>query len=384
MKKQILILAMFTLALVFAGMKSYGQGDINYIDAASTECVTPTTLDCADDDALHPIPGKTYTYGVTVNPTVTTGYIRWFVYNATANGADIITGGSIATAVGAAEADGGGSLYLLDAEDNVYNSDTNTQPTIDISWQSFNSATTEILLVAYVEGEAGCSDNIEVYRIQPSFSFTLDIAGLMPDGTLPASGSNANECVSPVQIASYDGTNLNMDYGENYIFFAVNAANFVHSWQPTFTIVDNGTETTVDISNIEWAYPDQAIANDGTNATGTWNAATAVVNAQDASGAVGDAGECIIVRVHLDHGTAENDANANRYFTLGVDGVMYDAGATTGNEYANSNLADLDPGTNSPCTNTETDQATYDLTPRPEIVTNTAVGVGDMSFEPKP
>lgn len=362
--------------MIFTLKKSYAQ-DLNYLDVATVNCPIPTPLgDCAADSELNPIPGTVYTYTISVDPTVTTGNIRWFVYNATANGGNIITGGSIATAVAAAEADGGTSLFLLDAEDGVYNQESgNTEASIDISWQSFNGAATQILLIAYVEGEI-CADNIEVWRIEPTFAFTLDIAGVMPDGTIPATG-NANECISPVQEATYDGTNLKMDYGENYIYFSVIAANFVHSWQPTFTIIDNGTKTTVALTDISWAYPDQAILNDGTTATGTWNPYTEPVMAQDASGAAGDAGECIIVRVHLDHGSAENDAEDSPYFTLGVDGVMYNAPTTN---YSNTDLADLDPGDTAPCTKTLTDQATYDLTARPEI---NEVNPAPTSFEPK-
>lgn len=371
MKKQILFLSMLIMA-VLAGVKSYGQ-ELSYIDAASTTCITPTPLgDCAADSELNPIPGQTYTYEIAVDPTVSTGNITWFVYNSTVNGDDIISaGGALTTNI---EPDGGTSLYLLDAEDAAYNT-TTTQTSIDISWQSFDGSTTEVLLVAFIAGEDGCSDNIEVWRIEPVFAFTLDIAGLMDDGTTDYDGNpNANECASPVYSASYDGTNLTMDYGENYIYYVVNAANFVNSWQPTFTVENNTTETTVTVAtDVTWAYPDDAISS-----AGAWNAATDPVLAQDASGAVGDAGECIIVRVHLDHGGAENDAAvADRHITLGVNGIMYSAATS---DYSDTNLTDLDPGTTSPCTNTVTDQAQYDLTPRPNV---TEVTPAPTSFEPK-
>ena len=378
MKKQILFMAFFTLALIFAGTnKGIGQ-DLNYIPA--TACAPVTLLPCATDDHLHPLPGKTYTYSVTVNPGVTTGNVQWFVYNATTV-PDIITGGSIATAVTAAEPDGGTSLYLLDAADANYNKTTiNTSGSIDVSWQSFNGTTNSILLVAYVKGENGCSDNIEVWRIEPNFAFSLDIAGLMPDGTLPASG-NALECVTPVQSATYGGSNLTMDYGENYVFLTVTAANFVHSWQPTFVLTNN-TQTTVDAAtDITWAYPAQAILNATGAASGTWNAVTEPVLAQAASKAVGSAGECIIVRIRLDHNNnGENDAAAARNIILGVNGIMYNMTAAN---YTTAALQDLDPvAAPGPCTNTVTDQAQYDLTPRPqitELTPTTAVG----PFEPK-
>lgn len=370
MKKQILFLALFSLALIFAGLKSYGQ-DKNYVDGASAACAPVTPLPCVTEDALHPLPGKTYTYNVTVNPAVSTGAIHWFVYNATTNN-NLITAGSIAATIAAAEPDGGTSQFLLDADNAKYNLATNTSGTIDISWQSFDGTANRILLVAYVKGEGGCSDNIEVFRIEPAFAFTLDIAGLMPNGTLPASG-NAKECVTPVQSATYDGTNLTMDYGDNYVFFTVTAANFVHSWQPTFSIVANNTQSPVALTDISWAYPTEAVKTTG----GTWNAATDAVLAQAASKAVGASGECIVVRVHIDHGNNENDASAARNVIIGVDGIMYNVPTTN---YSNNNLKDLDPSAAAPCTNTVTDQAQYDLTPRPEITTTVTPAPG---FEPK-
>lgn len=374
MKKQILFIVLFVLA-IFTVNKSYAQ-DIDYITAPAL--VAPTTLECTTSDALHPLPGVSYPYTVDVDPDVLAaggGYIQWFVYNASTNGGTLITDGSIAAAIDAAEPDGGLSQYLLDAEDGVYNSETNSNisPTINVSWQSFDGLTNQILLVAYVMGNGSCADNIEVFRIEPAFSFTLDIAGLMPDGTLPT--GNAFECVTPVQSAVYDGTSLTMDYGDNYIYFTVNAANFVHSWTPTFSIVDNTTGTTVALTDIMWATPDQAILNAGGVATGTWNSATTPVPARAASGAVGAIGEGIVVRVHLDHGAIENDVAGS--VIIGIDGVMYNVPTT---DYTNTALRDLDPSAaGAPCTQTETDQATYDLTPRPNVTTAVIVG----GFEPK-
>lgn len=366
MKKQIIILAIFVLAFFASTTVSFAQ-DLNYIPGPACAPITP--IPCAVADALHPIPGTTYTYTVTVAPGVTTGYIQWFAYNATTTGT-VISGGSMAAAIAAAEANGGASQYLLAADALKYNLITSTSNSITASWQSFDGATNQILLVAYVKGEGGCSDNIEVFRIQPTFSFTLDIAGLLPSGALPASG-NAVECVTPVLSAVYNSGNLTMDYGDNYVFFTVSAANFVHSWTPIFTIPTNTTQTTVAVTDITWAYPTEAIK---TAPLGTWNAATAPILAVAGSGAVGAGGECIIVRVHLDHGNNQNAVAGA--ITIGVNGTMYNVPTTN---YANANLADLDPGAApGPCTNNLTDVATYDLTPRPAITTT-----APLVFEPK-
>lgn len=376
MKKQILIFAMFTLALIFAGTKSYGQStnDINYLNVGTTECPVPAILNCGTigtTGPLNPIPGVVYNYQVAVAPGVTTGFIQWFVTDE----ATLISGnGPIA---GIMEPNDGTSPFLLAATPALaYNSTTNTSATISVSWQSFDGTTNNVLLVAYVRGENGCSDNIEVWRIEPAFTFRLEIAGMMPDGT---ASSTANECVTQVQSASYDGTNLTMDYGDNYVFFVVSAASFVDSWQPTFTVASASTTTAtpVTLADVTWAYPDQAILNLGGVATGTWNAVTVPVEAQNALNAVGDDGECIIVRVHLDHGNVENDVVST--VTLGVDGIMLDA--STG-LYTNPDLADLDNGAtpSDPCVVGNNDSAIYTLNPRPNI---TEVAPAPGSFEPK-
>jgi len=366
MKKQILILAMVTLALFFVGMKSYGQ-DANYINVGTPTCPVPALLNCATGTVgpLNPIPGVVYTYTVSVAPPVGTGgYIQWFV---TDDAALIDATGLIA----GIEPNTGASPYLLAATPAAaYNSTTNTSATIDVSWQSFDPAAHNVLLVAYVKGNNGCSDNIEVWRIEPTFTFRLEIAGINPDGTVPAASNAANECVTPVQSAVYDGANLTMDYGDNYVFFVVSAASFVDSWQPTFVVVSSSTP--VALTDVTWAYPAQAIL-----AAGTWNAITVPVEAQNALNTVGDAGECIIVRVHVDHNAVENDVAST--VTLTVDGIMYDV---ANNNYTNPDLADLDNGATpaDPCVVGSNDVEIFTLNPRPNI---TEVAPPPVSFEPK-
>lgn len=359
MKKQILILSMLTLALIFAGStKSFGQY-VNYMTGAPT-CTPAVPLGCANaDDPLHPLPGEVYTYSIETDPA-TVQSVLWFVTDQS----QIITSTTLGSPVIQPIRDAVDGDYILTATAGVYNVPTNTAKTIDISWKSFDAVTNEVLLVAYVTGAAGCSDNVEVFRIEPTFAFTLDVAGLLDGGSL-----GDEECLSAVESAVYNGTNLTMDYGENWVFFSVNAANFVNSWNPIFSAVAANGST---IGTIEWAYPADAQAN--TN----WHASNVPVLAQVAGGAVGAAGECIVIRVQVDHANVEHDNSvAAEVVTLSIDGVMYDA-ATAG--YGNSAWNDLDEpasGTGA-CVNDITDQATYTLTPRPAITT-TVVG----GFEPK-
>lgn len=365
MKKQILSFVIIALA-VFASISSaFGQVTYtkNLTGAGAIYCTPALPLACTTDDELNPIPGKSYTYNVTVPASST---VLWFVTDQ----ATVIDGTGAAPVI-QADRDAAPGDYILTASAGIYNSATNTNGSIDMSWKYFDGDATQVLLVAVVSDATGCTNNVEVYRIRPAFAFTLDIAAIFDTGAV-----GDEECLSPVESATYDGTNLTTNYGENWVFFSVNAANFVHSWQPTFTVIDytgGGGTAIVPATDIQWAYPADAKADTD------WKAVTVPVDAQVAGGAVGAAGECIIVRVRVDHA---NNGNINPaidpVLTFGVDGVMYNYATTN---YANAGLTDLDNVATAPCTNTVTDQATYTLTRRPEITS--ATGTPVLDFEPK-
>lgn len=367
MKKQFLSFVIIALA-VFASISSaFGQVTYtnNITGAGAIYCTPALPLACTTDNELNPIPGKSYTYTVTVPAG---SLVHWFVTDQST----VVDGTGAAPVVQADRDVAPNGEYILTASAGIYNVTTNPTATIDMSWKYFDGTANQVLLVAHVTDAAGCTNNVEVYRIRPAFAFTLDIASILDNGAV-----GDEECLSPVESATYDGTNLTTNYGENWVFFSVNAANFVHSWQPTFTVIDyNGGGGTgiVPAADIQWAYPADAKANLA------WKAVTVPVEAQGTpGGAVGAAGECIIVRVRVDHA---NNGNVNPaidpVLTFGVDGVMYNFPTTN---YANANLQDLDNVATAPCTNTVTDQATYTLTRRPNIVS--ATGTPVLNFEPK-
>lgn len=360
MKTQILFPTFFIVAIFTSVSWSYGQ-DSNILTGAPASTPAIALVCSGNDDALHPLPGETYAYTIATTPEAI-GTVHWFVTDANAVLTDI---GTLTT-----NRDLVNGTYVLDATPGVYDVPGNTAKTINVSWKSFNGNVNEVLLVAYVTGALNCADNIDVFRIIPSFGFTLDIAGLLNGG-----GLGNEECISPVVSATYNGgTNLTMDYGDNYVFFSVNAANFVNSWMPTFTSAVTGGSVA---GAVEWAYPADAIANDD------WNPATEAVVAQDASGVVGPLGECIVLRVQIVHNAIENNAIAGApVVTVGVNGVMYDP-VSTG--YGVATNADLDePLAAGPCVNNITDEATYTLTPRPALVDATVpVSAIDPGFEPK-
>ena len=199
-----------------------------------------------------------------------------------------------------------------------------------------------------------CTNNIAVMRIIPTPAFTIDVASIDEDGLNPARpGDTPNEeCVSPIESAVYDGGSttpdqlLTVDYGENWVFFVVNGANYFDSWMPEFQISYNGGDAPV--AEMSWAYLadwTNSIAGGpvwntvtgsgalGTAAT-TWTGATPVIANADGSNAgasgggfeVGDGnvpgtdGECIVVRVRLDWGTDIEHDGSNGTLTFAANG----------------------------------------------------------------
>lgn len=394
MKKQIFILLVALLGFatnVLAQSQKNGDGNLPDPGATGMFCVDPTpiTATCvADADPLHPSLGITYTYTVDVTPTVAApGYIHWFV---TTNPNIITNGGNVATIETAA----GG--YIL-AAGTTYNSTSNIEETVDISWESVPASGTNLFLVTYVKKNDGCTDNIKVYKVEPQHIFTLDIAYL--NATDPTVVGTDADCVAPVYQASYDGTLEEMvyDYGVNYVYFVVNAANWGHSWKPSFEFVLTGSptgQTASSVTAIHWATPANSV-------TGTWNATTphatlpniyeSANNVTPSSGnTVGTDGECIVVRVTFDHNS--NETTEPIPFTLAVNGIMYD-----GTGYTNPNYADIHyqdgpaPGNDCPWFDDYTnDKLAYTLNLRPTIVDatpdtpNATDFIPDNSEDPQP
>jgi hypothetical protein len=370
MKKQILFLAFFTLALIFAGTNAFGQlsqgsADLPYLDALPTYCTPATTIDCGNGtDALAPIPGQSYEY--TINSPTTTGAVRWFV---TDEATLISAQGTIAATI---EPSDGSGNYILTA-DGAYDNATNTSKTVNITWKAFDGNTNAVILVVYNVDDANCTDNMEVYRIIPTYNFSLDIAAIADDG---ANGGTVSDCVNPIQGATYDGTTLTVDYGTDYVFFAVNASNWNTSWMPdNFTVTtDPGTGpggSTVTVTG--WAYPDEAFG-----ASSVWNTVgTDQVEASHyASNNFGFiASECIIVRVEVVHSTLDENIVAET-INLTVNGEMINPqGAVYDGTYP-----DLEDGAGSACPDDLiTDNADYTLTPRPAVTENTPTPFEDKT-----
>lgn len=392
MKKQILFLSMFILA-IFASIQSYGQTFTpiiadgvpatyqNVLPNATPDCaaVKPLAAGCAGAATyteLSPQVGVSYTYNVTTS-TVGSDQIHWFVI---ANQTNLITAVNNITALAAAgivdPGDGLGT-YIQATQAAIYNKPTQTANALDVTWKYFDGQANVVLLVAYVVNSGGCTDNIQVYRIMPTFKFTLDIAALDAAGKLFASPT---QCVSPVESATYAaGTapgngHLTVDYGENWLFFTVAAANFKNSWLPSFQVTNTGGDAAV--TTIEWALA----SNANSVVAADWHLSTDNTPVPVVDQAAVDAGtpECIVVRVRLNYGTAaENQAPKTQDVKLAVNGVQWNP---TSNDYTNLALKDI---SDVDCKPYDFDDfVDYTITARPNITSNT--GTGPQPFEIKP
>jgi hypothetical protein len=311
MKKQLFILIMVLLTISFS--TAYGQ-------------LAPRPVTCLTPDALHPIAGTPFTYEITVPTPAGTKEYTWFAtqdqhfINAgvlTAN-REAIPASAIIAATGAG-----------------YNNPATGTNTVSITWKSFAyNPANPVFVVIQVKNTASTPDacvsqNMKVYKILPQNAFTLDIGNLLtgatPDegGTLVAGyGTNLDRCIHDIVDAQYDATapeGVIYDFGTDYMFYEVVAANFSGSWKPSFTLTGVDAEETV---AVEWSTDKLFTTPHAlTLAAGVW-ASVDVYTVVDASGTVGAAGESIYVRVTLDHSTTLNyEGLTDEIVSLAVDGL---------------------------------------------------------------
>jgi hypothetical protein len=330
MKKQLLIMIVVLFTISFS--TAYGQ-------------LAPRSVTCLTADALHPVAGQPYTYDVAVPTPPGTKEFTWFVtQDQHFINAGVLTSTREVVATSS----------LIAATGTGYNDPATGTNTLSLTWKSFvYDPAAPVFVVIQVRNDAGAggcvSQNMKVYKIMPQNSFTLDIANLNTGGspnvagTLVAGyGANLDKCIHDIVDARYDATSpegVIYDFGVDYMFFEVVAANFSTSWKPSFTLSGVDAEEAV---TVEWAT-DKAFTTPHalTLAAGVWSSA-AVYTAVAAGGAVGPTGESIYVRVTLDHSATNNyEGLADEPVVLAVDGltnlavagseigdIHYQAGAT--------------------------------------------------------
>jgi hypothetical protein len=317
MKKQIFILIVALMASVTMlwGQTTPTPSTALALTGAVTCPVPRAITGLIGNDALHPVPGAPYTYQVNVpNPAGTKSYYWQVTQNQT-----FLTAGILNTT--GAEVVNGLHLAAAGAELNNETA-TGTGEDIIITWKSFtHDPTAPVFVVIYVVNDDGsCStQNVKVWMIEPISAFSLDIANVEQNGTVDAYGTDYSTCVSNIASAVYDiatGGGVIYDFGTDYLFFTVTAANFTTSWNMTLNMVNDVVGTQV-ITATEWAY---------SNAPTVWApyVAGGPILAQDPTGTVGAAGECIIIRLTVAHNKEE--ILAPQTITLAVDGTSGAAG----------------------------------------------------------
>lgn len=355
MKKQILIFAFFILAALASITNTYGQ-----LLPGKTQ-PQPTT--CAGEP-LHPFPGKPYDYSVNIgNGVIPTNYTWWatkdqnfITASGTVNYASALTvasGDLIATGAGYGTVSGTATMTITWSPSILAKTQFQGTPSTTV----FPSPT----FVAVV-GNGSCTNNIQVYEINPKPAFTVDITNIDP-ATLTSTtySTTVSQCVDEVQSAVYNTTSkaIDVDYGTNVLYFEVVAANFVTNWLPLFTVM-TGSLATDQTADIGWASS-FANAQAGTfiqpQVTGIVNGGTAsgtTVITADPSITNTALGVSLYVRVVI-HNNQE-ESIALKQFTLAVDGVD------------STSEWDLDNATcTEPNAANQQDLALQEITPRPQI-----------------
>lgn len=306
MKKQILIL----IVALFAVTTAFGQ------------TLVPNPIGCAvTEGPLTPQLGKTYTYTVAIpNSAQFTGAVplkyNWFV---TKDKTFITLGALSATVLPS----GAANDFVATG---TYNSPAGISPTIDISWNTTASLTDPFFLVVNVIGDNTlCTPaNTKIYKIIPANLFTLDVANVTSAGVAGALLAPLTTCVADIQSITWvdtDQTHAKYDYGVDYLYFAVAAANFSTSWDATVNITNDQGQAL--ITNVAWSRTYNGTYTDLTAADAdTWTA-NIPASAAAVGGTVGSAGETITIRVTLDYTTATNffEGILDQAVNFEVDGV---------------------------------------------------------------
>ena len=356
MKKQIIILLMALFAISYSN--SVFSQDVLTGTAA---CPTVTALaGCPTTDPLHPQYGILYDYTVTVNDLFEAPTFNWFV---TTDKQFINPAPTIENA---------GGDYLI-TEGTGYADPLTGTATITLSWKYWvHDPANPVFLVIQVAGGStdDCqNDNIQVYIIEPKHSFTLDIQSIAADGTASTIGPCTADVTSALWVQGSPNV-VQMDYGINYLFFTVVAANFHQTWLPRFD-VDLGTTYTGSrtVTAVHYTTGDGSATSTWVpstyDATNGWVANSAV---DVGDNTVGNEGDCIIVRVTVANN--QDPTLSAQTITLSVDGNLAEADDTF--DFTNTALADLNQTNCTP--QLFDDLATQTIEPRPTITNATPGG----------
>jgi len=318
MKKQLLIvlMALFTIGLSSA----FGQ-------------LAPRLITCLSSDALHPVAGTPYNYTVIVPSPPGTKTYTWLV----TQDSTFVTAGNL---VANPQTIGG---PILAAASTWYNTGTLDAATISLTWQSFAyNPANPVFVVIFVRNINGACEtqNVKVYKIEPSNAFTLDIANHNALKALVTGyGTNIDRCISKIVSSAYSAAapeGVLTDFGADSLYYEVVAANWSTAWNLSVQI--KGTLTTgidpLEHVTVAWTYdPTYAAGYNAMvgSAIGTGLTATLYTSAANVTpqlpliGFVGATGQSIYIRVILDHSiggvTPSWQGLVDEDIALAIDGV---------------------------------------------------------------
>lgn len=323
MKKQILLLTFFTLAILFAG---------NFSASAQTPVETPHWSDsrivACQADALHPQPGVSYDYsGFVDDPSTGTGggWRFWatrdpnFIVTTPANDPN----GTIDMNFDDALAVGAGELLATSTDYNIEigQATADDDGTVSITWTATLLNLTEYqvsptFVVAYYVNNEGCTDNIKVWELDPINPFVVDVIAMDAAdlaGSINDYDVTPETCVDVVESATYATGLVSYDFGDNYLYFEFVASNYADYWVPTFELTGLLGDQSITSYEYTTATPDTW----GTTAPSWTVLETGTTQLSQATG-VTDVTESssIFVRVRVDHNHYENLAGQNLTMTL--------------------------------------------------------------------
>jgi hypothetical protein len=312
MKKQLLIVLMAFFAIGLSS--SYGQ----------VICPVPRPVDitCLPNDALHPVAGHPYDYIVVVPTPPGTKEYTWFVTQSTAFITAGVLTGNRETPIP--------SLHIA-ATGSGYNNPATGMPTLSITWKYFvPDPALPVFVVINVKNTANTPDacvsqNMKVFKILPVNAFTLDIANVNKLGVSQSYTDSIARCIHDVVTATYQASpeGVVYDFGGDTLYYVVTAANFSTSWKPSVQLT--GVDAQETVTAVQWARPnDFAFGTPHAMplAAGIYTS-TDPVAVLDPSGAVGAAGECILIRAIIDHtnGALQYQGLTDENIYLAVDGI---------------------------------------------------------------
>ena len=355
--KQLILLV---LVAGLAATSAFGQ------NAVKGSAPKPTTC---TNDPLHPIAGRPYDYSAILIPAG--GETYWY---ATKSTTFVTAGARVATEIVA-----DGTAILAGTTNYRTPGAAATSPTrTTVTWTSaglkdVNATTNPLFMILEYKGSGtpSCSNNMKVYQILPKNAFTVDIKNLKntTKDTL-AYGATDTQCYADILSAKFDASlatpAMVYDYGVNYLYFEVVAANFTGSFTPSFKL--SGLKTGQK-ALVEWTV-DKTFVTAGLTALGVAQPATTGATLDFAGAAV-----------TADPAVTDMSKGVSVYIKVTVTNGLYeglsDDTVTLAVEAVNSSAeADIDNATCAapiPATGYE-DTAAQTLNMRPTVTPDPATG----------